>query len=268
MRQFSGTNQHESHMDATRRQGSIIARVRELGSVRIQDLARDLDVSEETIRRDIRPLVEAGALGKRHGSVSAPAMAAEAPFERRMRENASEKRAIARHVAGMIADGDSVMLDTGTTTSMLARELLSKRDLTIVTNSSDIARTLAIVNGNRVVMAGGELNGDNGAAFGRTAIDFLERFNTDFAIISIAAVSATRGLMDYHLDEAELARAVLRQGRRRLVVTDHTKFARSALVTVCRFDALDELVTDAAPPDEIAAALSHDGVICTVATSL
>ena len=255
-------------MEATKRQRAILAQVRETGLVRIQDLARDMDVSEETIRRDVRPLVEAGELGKRHGSVSAPAAGTEAPFERRMRENALEKRAIARHVAGMISDGDSVMMDTGTTTSMLARELLSKRDLTIVTNSSDIARTLAIVNGNRVVMAGGELNGDNGAAFGRTAIEFIERFNTDFAIISIAAVSAARGLMDYHLDEAELARAVLRQGRRRLVVTDHTKFDRAALVTVCGFDGLDELVTDRPPPDDIATRLMAIGVTCTVAPSL
>jgi DeoR family glycerol-3-phosphate regulon repressor len=255
-------------MEATKRQRAILASVRENGLVRIQDLARAMDVSEETIRRDIRPLVESGALGKRHGSVNALGAGAEAPFERRMRENAAEKRAIARHVAGMIGDGDSVMMDTGTTTSMLARELLSKRDLTIVTNSSDVARTLAIVNGNRVVMAGGELNGDNGAAFGRTAIEFIERFNTDFAIISIAAVSAERGLMDYHLDEAELARAVLRQGKHRLVVTDHTKFDRSALVTVCGFDAFDELVTDRPPPDEIAARLLASGAICTVAEGL
>ncbi len=117
-------------------------------------------------------------------------------------------------------------------------------------------------------MAGGELNGDNGAAFGRSAIEFIERFNTDFAIISIAAVSAAQGLMDYHLDEAELARAVLRQGRRRLVVTDHSKFGRSALVNVCGFDAFDELVTDQEPPDEIAARLSASGVACTVAARL
>ena len=255
-------------MEVTRRQRAILATVRENGLVRIQELARDMAVSEETIRRDIRPLVQAGELARRHGSVSARAAGTEAPFERRMRENAQEKRAIERHVSDMIADGDSVMMDTGTTTSMLARELLSKRDLTIVTNSSDVARTLAIVNGNRVVMAGGELNGDNGAAFGRPAIEFIERFNTDFAIISIAAVSAAQGLMDYHLEEAELARAVLRQGRRRLVVTDHTKFSRTALVTVCGFDAFDELVTDRDPPEEITSRLAANGVACTVVAGL
>lgn len=251
-------------MDATQRQRAIVAAARESGLARIQDLARDMEVSEETIRRDIRPLVEGGELIKRHGAVS-PLSGVEAPFERRMREQAAEKRAIARAVAAMISDGDSLMLDTGTTTSMLARELLGKRGLTVVTNSSDVARTLAIVNGNKVVMAGGELNGDNGAAFGRDAIGFIERFNTDFAIISIAAVSARQGLMDYHLEEAEFARAVLKQGRRRLVVTDHTKFARTALVTVCGFDAFDELVTDQAPPEEIAEHIAAAGTQCVVA---
>ena len=108
-------------MQATRRQRAILASVRENGLARIQDLARDMAVSEETIRRDIRPLVEAGELTRRHGSVSGLAAGAEAPFERRMRENAAEKRAIARHVACLIADCDSVMLDTRTTPSMLAR---------------------------------------------------------------------------------------------------------------------------------------------------
>ena len=102
-----------------------------------------------------------------HGAIGLPSVVGEAPFERRMRENADAKRAIARLVAATIHDGDSVMLDTGTTTSFLARELLSHRRLTVVTNSSDIARTLATVNGNKVYMAGGELRSDSGRCLRR-----------------------------------------------------------------------------------------------------
>ena len=251
-------------MDSAERQAVILESARAGGQVRVADLALRLGVSEETIRRDIRPLALSGALVKRHGAVVSPSSGSEAPFEKRMREQAAEKRAIARHVAAMISDGDSVMMDTGTTTSLLARELLGKRRLTVVTNSSDVARTLAIVNGNKVVMAGGELNGDNGGAFGRAAIGFIERFNTEFAIISIAAVNARQGLMDFQLAEAEIARAVLAQGRRRLVVTDHTKFSRTALVTVCGFGEFDELITDAPPPADIAEQLAASGSRATV----
>ncbi len=240
-----------SDIKLTSRQIAIMNAVRAAGAARVGDLARDMGVSQETIRRDIRRLEESGELIKHHGSVS-PAMAGpEAPFERRMRENAPEKLAIARHVATMIDDGDSVMLDTGTTTSLLARELRRKSGLTIVTNSSDIARTLATVNGNKVYMAGGELHGDNGAAFGPSAIEFVTHFSVRFAIISIAAIDAATGLMDHHLAEAEFARTVLKCGRKRLVITDHTKFTRTALVKVCDFKDFDLLVTDAAPPADV-----------------
>ena len=241
----------------TGRQQQIVETARTAGTIRIGELARAMGVSLETIRRDIRPLVETGSLIKHHGAVSPPHFGAEAPFDRRMRENASEKLAIARHVAGMISDGDSVMLDTGTTTSILARELLSKTGLTIVTNSSDIARTLAIVNGNTVYMAGGELHGDNGAAFGRSAIEFVRNFSVRYAIISIAAVSAETGLMDHQLTEAEFARTVLQCGQKRIVITDHTKFSRTALVKACDFGEFDLLVTDREPPPAILSALSE-----------
>lgn len=241
--------------------------VRAAGAARVGDLARDLGVSQETIRRDLRRLQETGELIKHHGSVSPASAGLEAPFERRMRENAPEKQAIARHVAAMISDGDSVMLDTGTTTSLLARELRRKSGLTIVTNSSDIARTLATVNGNKVYMAGGELHGDNGAAFGRSAIEFVSHFAVRFAIISIAAVDAATGLMDHHLAEAEFARTVLKCGRRRLVITDHTKFTRTALVKVCDFNDFDLIVTDAPPPPEIVEQLNAGSASFEVAGS-
>jgi DeoR family glycerol-3-phosphate regulon repressor len=175
-----------------------------------------------------------------------------------MRENSEAKRRIAAAVAATIRDGDSIMMDTGTTTSFLARELIGHRRLTVVTNSSDIARTLATLNDNRVYMAGGELRSDNGAAFGTTAIDFISRFSVTHSIISTGAVDA-EGMMDYDLEEAEFARTVLTRGQRRLVVTDHTKFGRQGLVRVCGFEAVGELVTDREPPLEIAEQIKAAG---------
>ncbi|WP_245453521.1 DeoR/GlpR family DNA-binding transcription regulator [Aquibium carbonis] len=241
------------------RQAEILAAARRDGAASISALAAALGVSLETVRRDIRALVDDGHLVKKHGTVHVPDHGREAPFDRRMRENAAEKRRIARHVARLIADGDSIMMDTGTTTSILARELAARRELTIVTNSSDVARTLATVNGNKVFMAGGELHGDNGAAFGRTAIDFAARFRVRHAIISIGAIDARMGPMDYLLEEAEFARTVLSCGDNRILATDHTKFDRSALVKVCDFADFDLLVADRPPPAAIADALGAAG---------
>ncbi len=246
----------------------IMRMAREKGSVGIADLARHLGVSLETVRRDVKPLAESGDLAKVHGAVTLPFPVGEAPFERRLRENAAEKRLIARHAAGLVGDGDSVMMDTGTTTSMLARELLRKRSLTVVTNSSDIARILATVNGNTVYMAGGELHGDNGAAFGASALEFIQRFKVRHAFISIGAIDSDMGLMDFNMPEAEFARTVLRRGEHRVVVSDHTKFDRTALVKVCDFSDIDLIVTDRLPSDEITAALARSGTELSVVPAI
>ncbi len=156
------------------------------------------------------------------------------------------------------------MLDTGTTTSFVARELTGHRRLTVVTNSSDIARTLATVNGNRVYMAGGELRSDSGAAFGQSAVDFIRRFTVNHAIISAGAVSP-EGIMDFDLEEAELARIMLGRAERTAVATDHTKFGRRGLVTVAGFDEIDELFTDRPPPSAIAERLTASGTRLVVA---
>jgi len=144
----------------SKRHGEILRLLNEEGTITIASLAERLGVSLETVRRDVKPLADDGSVLKMHGAVGLASMVGEAPFERRMRENAEAKRLIARMVAATIRDGEAIMLDTGTTTSFLARELLGHRRLTVVTNSSDIARTLATVNGNKVYMAGGELRSD------------------------------------------------------------------------------------------------------------
>jgi DeoR family glycerol-3-phosphate regulon repressor len=249
----------------SKRHAEILRLLGEEGTITIADLASKLDVSLETVRRDVKPLTRDGAVLKMHGAIGLPSFAGEAPFEKRMRENADAKRAIARAVAAPNRDGESVMLDTGTTTSFLARELLGHRRLTVVTNSSDIARTLATVNGNKVYMAGGELRSDSGAAFGVSAIEFVGRFSVTHSVISTGAIDVERGVMDYDLEEAEFARMVLRRGARTMVVTDHAKFGRQGLVQVCGFDGFDELVTDRAPPADIITALQAAEVRLTVA---
>lgn len=242
----------------SKRHADILDILEAEGSVTISALAGRLGVSLETVRRDVRPMTETGTLVRIHGAVGLAGRIGEAPFQKRMRENAEAKRAIARAVAATIRDGESVMFDTGTTTSFVARELTSHRRLTVVTNSSDIARTLATVNGNRVYMAGGELRPDSGAAFGKSALDFIAQFAVHHAIISAGAVD-TGGVMDYALEEAEFARLVLSRGERRVVVTDHTKFGRRGLIAVADFDAVDEIVTDDAPDDAISDALAAAG---------
>lgn len=248
----------------SKRHSTILKLLDMQGTMSIAALARALDVSPETVRRDLQPLTESGRLVRMHGAVGLAGQIGEAPFQRRMRENAGAKLAIAATVAAGIRDGEAVMLDTGTTTSFVARALLRHRRLTIVTNSTDIALTLAAVSGNRVYLAGGELRSDSGAAFGPTVQDFVARFSVAHTIISAGAVDAD-GVMDFDLEEAALARLMLSRGARCVVVTDHDKFTRRGLVRVAAFAEIDELVTDRDPPAAIATALGVAGVALTVA---
>jgi DeoR family transcriptional regulator, glycerol-3-phosphate regulon repressor len=224
-----------------------------------------LNVSEETIRRDAKILEEKSEILKLHGALALPHLVGEAPFERRMRENAHAKRNIAKSAVQLVSDGDSLMIDTGTTTSIFAQELRVKHNLTIVTNSSDVARTLATVNGNTVFMAGGELKGDNGAAFGPTAVEFFSRFRVRHAFISIGAIDLNDGAMDVEFTEAEIARTALMRSDNRVILSDASKFGKTALVKVCDFSLINRLVTNEQPEENLSAALNAAGVVITVA---
>lgn len=253
-------------MHYSTRHSRILNLLVDQGTIRVGDLAERLEVSLETLRRDIRALAGRGDIVRMHGAIGLPSAVNEAPFERRMRENRPAKETIARLAASTIRDGESVMFDTGATTSILARALLDHRRLTVVTNSSDIARTLATVNDNKVYMAGGELRSDSGAALGISAIEFISRFSVDHAIISAGGINAATGVMDYNLEEAQFGQAVLMRGRRRVVVADASKFGQKGLVQVCALSEIDELIVNRAPPDDLAAALEAAEVTMRLAT--
>jgi DeoR family glycerol-3-phosphate regulon repressor len=250
------------------RLGQIMGLIAQQGTMTVADLSKTLGVSEETVRRDAKVLEDRGDILKLHGSLALPHQVGEAPFERRMRENAEIKRVIAKSAVKLVADGDSLIIDTGTTTSILAQELRNRRGLTVVTNSSDIARTLATVNGNRVYMAGGELKADNGAAFGPPAVEFISRFRVRHSFISIAALHAVDGPMDMAFEEAELARMALSRSDSRIILSDSSKFGKTALVKVCDFSEINQLITDAMPPPDLTAALDKAGVVVSVAGQL
>jgi len=240
-------------MHPTRWQAAIIEAVRDDGVTRIAALAERLGVSDETVRRHVRALVDAGTLSRAHGGVAWAGAVSEAPFHRRMRVNAPAKRALAAAVADHVEDGQVLLIDTGSTTAYVAQALDARRDLTVITNSLEIARHLVGRNGNRIYMAGGELRADLAAAVGPEADAFIRQFRADLAILSIAAVDGSGLFMDFDLDEARIARTMIECANERLVVADHSKFGRRAAVGICGPGDIDILVTDREPPTDFVA---------------
>ena len=248
-------------MRLQKRQNEILASVKSRGACSIVELAAQLNVSDETIRRNIKPLVRQGLVEKVHGGIVINQnQQPEPPFEKRMNERVEEKMLISALVAEIINNGDSIMLDTGSTTAYVARALSNHRDLSVVTNCTEIARTLAREPSNRVHLCGGALRADDWATFGSAAIEFVRQFHVDYAVLSIGGITDAGNLMDYHLEEAEFSRAVIRQARKSIVVADHSKFGNQNFVRVCDFDEVDMLVVDRLPPAKFINALGDAGV--------
>lgn len=226
----------------------------------VAELAQRFEVSEETIRRDVRQLEQSGQVQKTHGGVGVPSSALEAPYRNRLREQAEAKQRIAQRALQLIEPGMALLLDSGTTSFWLARALAHVRDLTIITNSIEIAHEVMGRPAQRLFVAGGRITPDYRAAFGPEAIDYAARFVPDLTVLSIGAVEADRGFVDFDVDEAMFKRALLKQSRRIVVLADATKFTRRGLVEVAPYQAVRDLVTDQPLPAPIAAAAEAAGM--------
>jgi DeoR family glycerol-3-phosphate regulon repressor len=219
------------------------------GTISVRELATLLSVSEQTVRRVVQPLVERGAVDKVHGAVVGRSRPGEAPFLARMAVQQRAKVAIAGAVAAMVRDGDRIALDTGSTTGFVAQALRQRRGLTVVTNSTFIATTLATIPGNRVHMAGVELRNHDGASFDAQAFAVVRSMSVRVAILSASAIDPRRGLMVEEHAEAEMSAAMGDIADLRVFAVDSSKFSRRALVALAPLREGDVVVTDAAPPE-------------------
>jgi DeoR family transcriptional regulator, glycerol-3-phosphate regulon repressor len=249
------------------RHSKIVKALRQHGSLSVAEVAALTGVSEETIRRDAKLLEDAGSVLKLHGSLALPHNMGETNYERRMREFAPEKLAIARAAAQMVRDGDSLIIDTGTTTAFFARELRQRRNLTIITNSTEIARTLADVAGNKILLAGGEMHGDSGGTYGPTAVEFISKFRVKHAFLSITALDVEAGPMNSFLAEAEFAGMAVSCATHRVIIADSSKFGVTSFARACRWSDVEVIVTERSPTPEFFTKLRDSGTRLVIAGS-
>ncbi len=243
-------------MKRQRRQDAIVERLGAGDAHGITELALALGVSDETVRRELRVLEADGTVVRSHGAVRLARVEVEGSFATRLQRNAAAKQRIAAAAARYVADGQTLFLDASTTGHYVARALRDHRELTVVTNAIGVATELGGRAGNRVLLAGGELDYDYRACFDPTALDYLALFTPSLAILSVESVHPDHGFTDYHVGEAATCRRMIAQSGRVLVAADATKFGRYGTIRVAGFDAVDVLVTDAAPSDDYRKALA------------
>ena len=235
--------------------------VAQMGFLSVAAIAKAVEVSEITVRRDLIVLDADGLVRRTHGGavpVNAPAVldygAFEPAFEARRRQNQDAKARIAQRAAALVRRGETIALDVGTTALAFAEAIADRDDLKIVTNNVRAARLLAD-GGNEVYVPGGRVRGREHAITGPIAAQALEGYWFDCAIIGVAGLTA-EGLFDYSPDDSEIKRVFMRRSQRVVVLADASKLGRRAMVEVTPLGAGMTLVTEGAPSPELATALA------------
>jgi len=245
--------------------------VRANGAVSLRELARVVQTSEVTVRRDVRALEAEGLLDRRHGGAVLPGgFTRESGFPQKTHLATAEKTAIADLAAGLVEEGEAVVVGAGTTTQELARRLARVPGLTVVTNSLLVAQALAHANRVEVVMTGGTLRGSNYALVGSGAEQSLQGLRVSRAFLSGSGLTAERGLSTSNMLSASVDRALVQAAAEVVVLADHTKLGTDTMFQTVPTDVMTRLVTDKPPPQDDRAgtelqALADQGVQITVA---
>lgn len=242
------------------RAGAILAALEREGRVAVAALATALDVSQETIRRDLAALETAGRLRRVHGGAVLFRPDQEQPILVRSRVRQREKARLALVARELVKDGMSIFIDTGSTPMAFARTLFDAGQLTVMTNSLDIAALLATAPGIRVKATPGWVRPNDNALIGGDTVAFVRRFVFDIAFMGIAACDPTHGWMDYADEESELRRVLIQQSRHGVLLADESKFGRHASIRTFDLDAPVTIVTNKPPPEPFAGAFAKAGV--------
>lgn len=253
------------------RQAHILSALAAQGAVQVSVIAQELGVSDMTVRRDLMDLEAAGKLTRTFGGAldvgagrQTPVDRDEPHFEARMQRQREAKEAIAATAAALARGCRTVALDVGTTTHLLARRLAGLPEAKLFTNSLRIAGELA-AEVPEVYVPGGRVRPGELAIGGSAAIAHFQSLWFDIAFIGVSGITPT-GLYDYSFDDVELKRVYLRRSGLSVVLCDASKFERMSLVHIAALREFHVLVTDAAPPPLLAAALAEAGVRTEIAS--
>lgn len=229
------------------RKSRILSILLDRVSARTIDIAAELGASRETVRRDLLALHAEGQLEKIHGGATIDLQSREKPFQVRMGRNWAEKLEIGRRAVDLLPAGAAVFLDAGSTTAAFAEVLRDRAtDIKVITNLQSAAQIL----GPKAFLLGGTYNGDVPATFGELTLANISRFYVDFAIVSPTALHQKHGLMYYELHECEVARAMIKNARKTIVLADANKLETTSRVRLDEIDVIDTLVTNAEAPSK------------------
>ena len=240
-------------MLAEERQAVALQKLKDAGYLEVVDLARSLAVCPATIRRDLEYLQQEGQVQRvRGGAVPAvQSTSLEPSYRVKLRRRMEQKLRIAAAAAQMVQDGETVILDAGSTTYQLAVLLLRRRNLTVVTNDLHIAARLASNPGITLICTGGTARTNVYALLGHETAAFLGTLHVNWTFLGADALHPDGTIANVNLDEVAIKQAMLQAGQHRVVVADSSKFEVTALARVCTLQEVDLLITDTGISEEL-----------------
>jgi len=227
-------------------------------------LAKELDVTAQTIRRDLTELCNAGLMARVHGGAILITGRAYLDYDARKVLAPQEKTDIGKACAAMIPENASVFLGLGTTAVAVARALTHHKDLMVVTNNLRVADVLSKNVECEVIVAGGVLRRSDGGLMGDATVEFVRQFKVDYAVIGAAALDNEGWLLDHDFREVRVLKALIENARQTFLVADGSKLSQIAPIRVAHLSDIDAFVTNTVPCITLAEMCAGNGVMVTV----
>jgi DeoR family glycerol-3-phosphate regulon repressor len=228
----------------TPRQVDIVAIAKSEGRVSVDALADRFNVTPQTIRKDLNDLCERGVLQRYHGGAVLGSGIANFGYEARRSLATEEKRRIGARAAALIPDNSSILINIGTTTEQVAVALRGKQGLLAITNNINVVNILQGYDQIEVIVAGGVVRHSDGGVVGEAAVDFIRQFKVDYAVIGASAIDHDGALLDFDFREVKVAQAIIANARHVILVSDQTKFERTAPVRIGHLSQVNTFITD------------------------
>ena len=248
-------------MLAIARKNEILSILQKEQRVLVAELSQRYNVTEETIRRDLEKLEKEGFVKKTYGgAVLNKNSTLDMPLKIREKTNRKEKQKIAQKVASMVEEGECIMLDSSSTSLMIAQELKKKKKLTVITNSVEVLIELSGCDGIKAISTGGILRDSSLSLVGKAAQDVLSRYNVDKAILSCKGIDIEKGVTDSHEMEADVKICMRSRAKTTILAADSSKMGNVFFVKVMDLSEGDILVMDRAPKKEWVTYLEKRGV--------
>lgn len=247
------------------RQNKILSLARENGKVDVEKLATSFKVSPQTIRKDLNDLCDRQLLQRVHGGAIVGTGIENVSYEARRLLAPGPKKSIGKTTAALIPDNSSLLINIGTTTEQVAHALADHRGLLVITNNINAVEIMKNFVGIELIIAGGKVRRSDGGIIGGAAVDFINQFKVDYAVIGVSAIDEDGALLDYDFREVRVAQTIIKNARHVILVADTMKFDRSAPIRIGHISNINTIVVNEPMPLKLRDICQESGVEIVIA---